>query len=71
MKKYEKNSHIVRILEMFIAVMNDLFINLIENKNMIVFSQNVNNLIDYTNENITKINKRYKSNAQTYFIRKI
>ena len=60
-KKDEKDNHIYHILNMFVNVMNDLFRNIIINKNIENFITNADELVDYTNEQLCKINKRYKS----------
>ncbi len=61
-KKTEKNHNILNILRMYINVINDLFKNLIEDKNIDLFLDNANKLIIYTNDHTNKIQKKYKSN---------
>lgn len=68
-KKEEKNNNIYHILYMFVQVMNDLFRNMIEDKNTTIFFDNSKKLIEYTNEQLEKINKRYKSKDKKYFIK--
>lgn len=67
-KKEEKNNNLYNILNMFVAVMNDLFRNLIETKNSREFKEQVEKLIEYTNEQIEKILKRYKSKDKNLFV---
>jgi hypothetical protein len=68
-KKEEKNNNIYHILYMFVHVINDLFRNLILDKNTDNFFDNGDKIIKYSNEQIERINKRYKSKETKYFIR--
>jgi archaellum component FlaC len=54
---------------MFVHVINDLFRNLILDKNTDNFFDNGDKIIKYSNEQIERINKRYKSKETKYFIR--
>ncbi len=67
-KKEEKNNNIYNILNMFVTVMNDLFRNLIETKNSKEFKMQVGKLTEYTNEQIERILKRYKSKDKQFFV---
>ena len=69
-KSDEKLNHIYHILNMFVTVLNDFFQNAIEDNKLDLFKINADNLIQYTNEQLDKINKRYKSYSNTYHIRK-
>ena len=68
-KKEEKNNNIYHILYMFVHVLNDLFRNVIEDKNIHNFYNNSDKLVEYTNEQLEKINKRYKSKETKYLIK--
>ena len=67
-KKTEKENHILNILRMFTAVMNDLMRNLEEDKHTENFIDNAVKVANYTNENIAKIQKRYKSVDKSFYI---
>ena len=54
---------------MFVHVLNDLFRNVIEDKNIHNFYNNSDKLVEYTNEQLQKINKRYKSKETKYLIK--
>ena len=53
---------------MFVAVMNDLFRNLIETKKTKEFKEQVERITEYTNEQIEKILKRYKIKDKQFFV---
>ena len=67
-KKDEKNNHIFHILNMFVNVINDFFRNLLTDRNFELYFENANQLITYTNEQISKINRRYSSVCQEFFV---
>ena len=68
-KKEEKNNNIYHILYMFVHVLNDLFRNVIEDKNIHNFYNNSDKLVEYTNEQLQKINKSYKIKETKYLIK--
>ena len=61
LKKESRENEIYHILNMFIAVSNDMLQILVADENVDTFNKSYNTLFDYTNEQILKINKRYKS----------
>lgn len=67
-KKNQKNNNIYNILTMYNAVINDLFRNLKENENAEQFIEQTEKIVSYANDQITKINKRFKSNDKQFFI---
>lgn len=70
-KMHEKNNNIYNILNMYVNVMNDLFRNVIDDKNINLFLSQVKNLSEYTNEHIIKINKMYNSSCNQYYVNTI
>ena len=73
---FEKNkkNNLNEIYEFFLnEYNNDLTLinhrTYIEDNNLDLFKTNADNLIQYTNEQLDKINKRYKSYSNTYHIR--
>lgn len=67
-KKNEKDNHLFNILNMFVNVMNDFFRNVIENKDLVEFIKHADQLIDYTNEHVNKIQKMYGSKDKQFNI---
>ena len=68
-KKEKKENEIYHVLNMYLNVMDDLFRMLLHDKQTNKFINNVHHLIAYSNEQIEKINKNYKSVCSKYFIR--
>ena len=67
-KKDEKNNNIYHVLNMYVNVLSDLFRNAIADKNLETFKTNVDSLVNYTNNQLEKINKRYKSSDKSYYL---
>jgi hypothetical protein len=67
-KKEKKENEVHHILQMFVAVMGDLFRVLLHDRKTHNFIDSVNALILYANEQIGKINIKYKSVDKKYFI---
>ena len=67
-KQDEKDNNLYHIYNMFVNVINDLFRNMIEDRNIENFKINADNLIEYTNNQIKKLNNRYKSKSKNVFI---
>jgi hypothetical protein len=77
-KKAHKNVELNHVLTMFKNVMNDIFLNLfynIKNTDEMLVEKAQNEFIlstlkirEYTNEQIAKVNKRYESTSEAYFI---
>jgi len=67
-KKNQKNNNIYNIFIMYNEVLNDLFRNLKDNENIDQFKDQTQKILDYTNEQIEKINKRFKSKDKQFFI---
>ena len=65
----EKNNNLYHMYNMFVNVINDLFRNMVEDMNIECFKINANNLLEYTNNQIEKLNNRYKSKSKTVFIK--
>jgi len=68
-KQDEKNNNLYHIYNMFVNVINDLFRNMIEDINVEGFKNNTDNLLEYTNNQIEKLNNRYKSKCKSIFIK--
>jgi hypothetical protein len=67
-KQDEKDVNLYYIYNMFVNVMNDLFRNMLEDRNVENFKTHAYNLSDYTNNQIEKLNDRYKSKNKSVFI---
>lgn len=67
-KKNQKNNNIYNILNMYTAVVNDLFRNLQDSKDVDQFTDQTEKIRIYCNEQIEKINKRFKSNEKQFFL---
>jgi hypothetical protein len=76
-KNKDRYSHIYNILQTFLTVMNELFLNLmyevadkinVEEK-INLFTTSSTNLINYTNEEMEKINKIYKSHEKKHMLK--
>ena len=63
-KKNEKDNHIYNILNMFVLVINDLLQNLTVDMNEEHFKNATKTLINYVNEQLTNVYKRYGSKAE-------
>ena len=53
---------------MYVNVINDLLRNMIESSDIEAFSKHAENLLEYTNTQIEKLNNRYKSKSKGVFI---
>jgi hypothetical protein len=67
-KQDEKNNNLYHIYNMFANVINDLFRNMVEDKDIENFKNHAANLLEYTNNQIEKLNNRYKSKSKSIFI---
>ena len=73
-KKREKDSKIYDILSTFSTIMNDLLLDVVHGtktieQKCILFKQNAENLVIYTNEEITKLNEIFSSKEKKYFLK--
>ena len=68
-KKSEKDFNIYQILDMYVHASTDLFLNLMHDLDIQLFVDNSTKLIKYTDEQIERINKRYKSRESKYFLK--
>jgi hypothetical protein len=67
-KQDEKNNNLYHIYNMYVNVINDLLRNMIESSDIEAFSKHAENLLEYTNNQIEKLNNRYKSKSKAVFI---
>jgi len=67
-KREKRENEVYHILNMFVNVMEDLSHDIINDKNTVKFIDSADSLIKYVNEQIGKINKKYKSVEKKYFI---
>ena len=70
MKKHELQMERYLILDMFCNVITDLFINLVENQELYVFSDAAAKIFEYTNTQMEKLNKKFGSKDSRYFLDK-
>jgi len=70
MKKHELQMERYLILDMFCNVITDLFINLVENQELYVFSDAAAKIFEYTNSQMEKLNKKFSSKDSRYFLDK-
>ena len=68
MKKDELLMERFLILDMFCNVLSDLFVNLIESKNVGIFADNAMKIFNYTNLQMNKLNKKFNSKDRRYFL---
>ena len=69
-KKNEKNHEIYQVYDLFCQVMTDHFHVLFEDKNVDIFVDNSNKILEYCNTMLRNINKKYNS-ANKHFIIKV
>ena len=67
-KQDEKSNNLYHIYNMYVNVINDLLRNMIESGDIETFLKHAENLLTYTNNQIEKLNNRYKSKSRTVFI---
>jgi hypothetical protein len=67
-KQDEKNNNLYHIYNMYVNVINDLLRNMIESGDIEAFLKHAGNLLEYTNNQIEKLNNRYKSKSKGVFI---
>lgn len=70
MKKDELRMERFFIIDMFCNVIIDLFSNVIINKDIDVFHQNCIEIFNYTNTQMTKLNKKYGSKDERMMLKK-
>ena len=68
-KKSEKQFRIYQILDMYVHASSDIFMNFIDNLDANAFTESSRKLIRYADEQIEKINKRFKSTEKKYLLK--
>jgi len=67
-KKNEKNHDIYQVYDLFCQVMTDNFIVYINNKNILMFNDESSKILNYANNMVDNINKKYSSTNKKYFL---
>jgi hypothetical protein len=70
MKKDELQMERFLILDMFCNVITDLFINLMENRDLDLLNDSALKIFEYTNTQMEKLNKKFSSKDKRYFLNK-
>lgn len=67
-KQDEKNNNLYHMYNMYVNIVNDLLRNMVESGDIEAFLKHAENLLEYTNNQIEKLNNRYKSKSKGVFI---
>jgi hypothetical protein len=67
-KKNEKNHDIYQVYDLFCQVMTENFIVYINNKDIVMFNDESSKILNYANNIVDNINKKYSSTNKKYFL---
>jgi len=70
-KKAEREFNVYQILDMYIHASTDIFRNFMDSGEYEIFTDNSVKLIKYTDEQIIRVNKRYKSRESKFFLERL